>query len=142
MSTALPLFAAIVLTPVVMLVLARLFPIRAANDLELRLLRRKYGWLGVIATVAVFVGMFVSIALIIALRVGNTPWMLGVVAGWLVLAPVLVIAAFTLPRGINRWREFWRYYELKYRISLGFIAPVYSAFSLIGIVSTVVLLLR
>jgi multidrug efflux pump subunit AcrB len=143
MSTiALSSFAAVVLTPVLMRLLARRFPTSTGTTVERESLQQQYHRLEVASQFAAFAGMFGSLAFVIMLHVGNTPWILGVMFGWLALVPVLLIAAFTLPRGIGRWREFWHYYEIKYRVSLSFIAPVYIALCLLGLVSTLVLFLR
>jgi hypothetical protein len=141
-ATWLSLLAAMALTPIIIRVLARKFPARSADPREYESLRRQYGWLELGSQLAALAGIIGSITLLILLHVGNTPWIVGVGFGWLVLAPVLVISAFTLPRGIARWREFWRFYELRYHISLQLLAPVYVALSALGIVSTLALLSR
>jgi hypothetical protein len=141
-TTWLSLFAAIVLTPVVMRVLARRFPAPPGEATEYESLRRQYGWLETTSQLAALAGIVGSIALLISLHVGNTPWIIGVGFGWLVLAPVLLIAAFTLPRGLACWRDFWRFYELTYRISLRLLAPIYVALCALAIVSTLALLSR
>jgi hypothetical protein len=83
-----------------------------------------------------------AVCFLVALRPANTPWLVGVIFGWLVLAPVLLISLFTLPRGISRWREFWRFYELRYKISLRFLTPFYAMLCLLGVISTAVVLHR
>jgi hypothetical protein len=141
-ATWLSLFAAIVLTPIAMRVLARTFPARPGEPTEYESLRQHYRWLEIASQVAALAGIIGSIAFLILLRVGNTPWIVGAGFGWLVLAPVLVIAAFTLPRGVARWREFWRFYELTYHVSLRLLAPIYVILCALGIVSTFALLSR
>jgi len=79
---------------------------------------------------------------VIALRPGNTLWLVGIIFGWLVLAPLLLVAVCTLPRGLSRWHEFWQFYEMHYQISLRFLAPVYIFVGSLGLVSTAVLLFR
>jgi hypothetical protein len=141
-ATWLSLFAAMVLTPIIVRALARKFPAQAGDAVEYEALRQRYRWLEIASQLAALVGIVGSIALLTSLRVGNTPWIVGVGFGWLVLAPVLLIAAFTLPRGLACWREFWRFYELTYRISLRLLAPIYVALCALAIVSTVALLSR
>src|SRR5439155_14540345 len=124
-------FAALVLTPVIMRALARAFPARPAQLAEYYSLRRRYRRLEVWSQLAAVAGLVGSIWIVIVLGVGNTPWIIGVGLGWLVLTPILVIALFTLPRGVERWRHFWRFYELTCHISLRFLAPVYAAFCVV-----------
>jgi hypothetical protein len=141
-ATWLSLFAAMVLTPIIMRALARKFPARSGDPGEYESLRQQYRWLELGSQLAALGGIIGAIGLLILSHVGNTPWIIGVGFGWLVLAPILVIAAFTLPRGVARWREFWRFYELTYHISLRFLAPIYVALCALGIVSTLALLSR
>jgi lysylphosphatidylglycerol synthetase-like protein (DUF2156 family) len=112
------------------------------DSAEHQSLRDQYGSLEFASQITAIIAVVVSIVLLIVLHVGNTSWLVGVAFGWLVLTPVLLIALFTLPRGLKHWRDFWRFYELQYRTSLRFIAPLYICLSLLGIVSTAVLLLR
>jgi lysylphosphatidylglycerol synthetase-like protein (DUF2156 family) len=131
-----------ILTPIILRALARKFPARAASPGEYQALRPHYRWLEIASQLAALVGIIGSITLLIALRVGNTPWLLGAAFGWTVLTPVLLIAVFTLPRGVTHWREFWRFYELTYQTSLRFFAPIYIALCALGIISTAVLFSR
>ena len=57
-------------------------------------------------------------------------------------AAMLFIAAFTLPHGLSCWREFWRFHERRYHITLRFLAPLYAALCALGLVSTAVLMSR
>ena len=131
-----------ILTPIVMRVLARKFPARGSGPGEYEALRPQFRRLELASQLAALFGIVGSIALLVALHAANTPWTLGVAFCWAVLTPVLVIAVFTLPRGITYWREFWRFYELTYQTSLRFLAPVYVALCAVGIVSTAVLFSR
>ena len=37
------------------------------------------------------------------MRVGKTPWIVGLVFGWPVLVAIVFIPAFTLPHGLSDW---------------------------------------
>jgi hypothetical protein len=141
-ATWLSPFAPMVLTPIIMRALARKFPARAGDPKEYESLREQYRWLELGSQLAALAGIIGSIALLILFHVDNTPWIVGAGFGWLVLAPVLLIAGFTLPRGLACWREFWRFYELTYHISLRLLGPIYVALCALGIVSTLALLSR
>ena len=143
MSTiALSTVGAVVLTPFLMRLLVAGFPAPISNVNEYESLRQKYRWLELASQFAALAGMWVSVALVVEFDPGNTPWVLGIVLGWPVLAPVLLIAMSTIPRGVAHWSDFWRYYALRYRISLSFIAPVYIGLCVLGIISTLVLMFR
>jgi hypothetical protein len=139
-TTFLVILAAATLTPILMRWTARAFPPRSRDPAEFESLRPRYNSLELASQLAAITGAVGLGALVYALRARNTPWFVGLVFGWLVLTPVLLIALATLPRGVTRWREFWRFYELKYGISLRLLAPVYTSLAVLGIISTAVLL--
>ena len=141
-TTWLPALAALIFTPIIMRAVARTFPARTASPGEYEGLRPQFRWLELLSQLAAIIGVVGSVALLFALHVGNTPWILGAAFGWAVLTPVLLIAAFTLPRGVTQWLRFWRFYELTYHTSLRFFVPVYTALGILGFISTAVLLSR
>jgi hypothetical protein len=141
-ATWLPPLAAMILTPIIMRALAHRFPARVGSPGEYETLRPQFHWLELASQLAALVGIIGSITLLILLHAANTPWILGVAFGWAVLAPVLLIALVTLPRGVTCWREFWRFYELTYHTSLRFFTPLYIVLCMLGIVSTAVLFSR
>jgi hypothetical protein len=134
--------ASALLTPLLMRVASRAFPPRRAATASYDVLRPRYKALELWSQPFAAIGGVAALCFLLALRPGNTPWLVGVIFGWLVLVPLLFIAVCTLPCGISRWREFWQYYELHYQISLRFVTPVYALLSLLGIISTVVVLHR
>ncbi|MGI8570293.1 MAG: hypothetical protein ACR2KT_15205 [Methylocella sp.] len=140
-SIPLAMAAAAILGPIATRAASRAFPPREGNTLEFAPLRAQYRVVELWSLLAAVFGMLGSLAFLIASR-RNKPWLLGVIFGWLVLAPMLLIAVCTLPRGLARWRGFWRFYELHYGISMRFLAPVYAFICLLGIVSTAVILSR
>jgi hypothetical protein len=106
------------------------------------LLRSRYKAIELWSELFAALGGVAAVCFLLALRPGNSPWLVGVVFGWLVLIPLLFIALCTIPRGVSRWREFWQYYELYHQISLRFLIPLLAFLCLIGIVSTAVVLQR
>jgi hypothetical protein len=77
-----------------------------------------------------------------ALRARNglapaTFWLLALGFGLMVLLPVAYVAAVTLPHGAQRFREYWRFYELKWGIGLSGIRWVYIPIAILGLVSFV-----
>jgi hypothetical protein len=139
---ALSIFAATVLTPIITHALSHVLPPRQSDTVEADSLSRRYRSLELWSQLAAVIGVVGAVALLILLRVGNTPWLLGVVFGWPVLVAILFIGVFTLPHGLSRWREFWRFYKCHYRITLRFLAPLYATLCALGLLSTAVLLSR
>jgi hypothetical protein len=139
---ALSIFAATLLTPIITRALSHALPPRQSDTVEADSLTRRYRSLERWSQLAAVIGVVGAIAFVILLRVGNTPWLLGVVFGWPVLVAVLFIGIFTLPHGLSHWLEFWRFYQLRYGITLRFLAPLYATFCALGVASTAVLLSR
>jgi hypothetical protein len=131
-----------VLTPIILRALGRALPPRRADGPEYDSLFHRYRSLELWSQLAALVGMVGAVTFFILLRGGNTPWIVGLVLGWPVLVAILFIAAFTLPHGLSCWREFWRFYELRYHVTLRFFAPVYALLCALGVISTAVLTTR
>jgi hypothetical protein len=89
--------------------------------------------------IAILAGTLITACFV---RLPNTIWLIPALFGWLALAPLCVVALFTLPRGLGAWREYWRFYELDSRVSLRLAAPFYAILSGMAVVSTLVLLRR
>jgi hypothetical protein len=134
--------ASALLTPLLMRAASRAFPPRRVAIASYDVLRPRYKAIELWSQLFAAIGGVAAACFLFALRPGNTPWLVGVIFGWLVLVPLSFIAACTLPRGVSRWREFWQYHELHYHISLRFLAPLYALLCLLGIVSTLVVLHR
>ena len=132
--------AAALLTPLLMRAASRAFPPRFSTVASYHVLQPRYKAIALWSELFAAIGGVAAVCFLLALRPSNTPWLVGVVFGWLVLLPVLFIAVCTLPRGISRWREFWQYYELHYQIGLRFVTPVYALLCVLGIISTAVVL--
>jgi hypothetical protein len=139
---ALSTLAATVFMPIILRALSRALPPRQTDTTEYDSLSYKYRSIELWSRSAAFVGIIGAVAFFILEHIGNTPWIVGLVFGWPVLVAILFIAAFTLPHGLSCWREFWRFYELRYHIRLRFLAPLYAALCALGLVSTAVLLSR
>jgi len=137
---ALSTFTASVFTPIILRSLSRALPPRQNNAREYDSFF--YHSIELWSRLAAFIGIIGAVVFFILARIGNTPWIVGLVFGWPVLVAILFIAVFTLPHGLSCWREFWRFYERRYHITLRFLAPLYAALSALGLVSTAALLSR
>jgi hypothetical protein len=141
-TTPLVMAASALLTPLLIRAASRAIPPRRAAIASYDTLRPRYKAIELWSRLFAAIGGVGAVCFLLALRPANTPWLVGVMFGWLVLVPLLFIALCTLPRGISRWCEFWQYYELHYQINLRFVTPVFALLCLLGIISTVVVLHR
>ena len=137
--------ASFVLTPLVMGAWHRLTPPAEASEFDAlgsAALRARNKYLDYLFTVLMFVGLVTPFAFI---RNASSPThaiaLLGLAFGVMVDLPVAAIAGLTLPYGVSRFREFWRFYELKWGIGLRGIALVYTPIGLLGVTCAAILLL-
>ena len=122
-----------------MRLLSRIAPPSSLHRNRFDELRTDYHWIEKLSQVGALIGIG-GVLILLSLIKKNSFWMLGVALGWMVIVPVLLIAALTLPRGFSAWMDFWRFYELKYNLSLRLITTVYLFLGLLGIYSTVTFL--
>jgi hypothetical protein len=122
-----------------MRLLSRIAPPSSLHRNRFDELRQAYNWIEKLSQVAALAGI-VGALILLSLIKKNSFWILGVALGWMVIVPVLLIAVLTLPRGFAVWMDFWRFYELKYDLSLRLIIVVYLFLALVGIFSTVAFL--
>src|ERR1035437_5189300 len=130
--------AAVIFTPLVILVLSRLAPPRGAERAAVESLRAKYEKVVFCSGIAFFVGMLSAIFFCVSLR-KNSIWMMGVLFGWMVAFPVLLIAIRTLRYGRQEWNDFWFFYEMKYKVGVRLIFLFYGFLIAVGVISTVAL---
>jgi hypothetical protein len=71
----------------------------------------------------------------------NSIWLVGLSLGLMIILPVTIVMLVTLRKGTDRFHEFWRYYELKWKIGLKGIRRLYIPFAIIGIISLFMIIL-
>ena len=126
------------LTPVIMVLWASLSPVKSVSGFEpsFHVLNRRYGIINSIACILSFVGICIPLPLMRQLPEGLHMWALGLGFGSMIILPLLFITLVTLPFGFTRFYEFWRFYELKYKIGIRGIMTIYIPLMLLGLVST------
>jgi hypothetical protein len=62
-------------------------------------------------------------------------WQIGIVFGFPVALTLAFVCVVTLPMGVDRFREFWRFHELKHKTRLALLMSLYLIFAVIGVVS-------
>ena len=136
-SLVLSTFAACLLTPLAITLWSRAYPpahLGATKSKEN--LRKRNGWIDSIATIFMFVGWCMPFVLFGRSFNSVGMWAIGLMFGLMVSLHFLWVCIATIPfGGIVRFREFWRYYELKWGIAMKGIRAVYIPISLLGFIS-------
>lgn len=140
---ALPIFAAIALTPLVMRGLGKLFSPAQPDEFEdFRELQARNGWINAVACWLCVGGVFLPFVLF-GRRLKDVGWpALGLAFGAAVVLPCLWVCIATVPRGLARYREFWRFYELRYHIGITGITVIYVPIAILGMASVLELIRR
>jgi len=103
-------------------------------------LRIRNNWLDRMFTFLMFIGLLLPLTLYYFKIGPQNFWPLGLSFGLMIILPVTVISIITLQKDINRFSEFWRYYELKWNFSLKSIRLLYILFALLGLISLFMIL--
>lgn len=137
---ALPIFAAMTLTPIVMRIWGRFSPPRHVNESTRKRLIRRYLWLDISAFA---LGLAASLWVVFYLfeKVpSHDPiglWVIGLLFGLMVILPIMLICVLTLPFGLSRFNEFWQYYEVQWGVSRTGIWSIYIPLGVLGSISAV-----
>lgn len=130
--------AAMVLTPLIVYLWSRAFPVRGNPEfagVEYQTLKKRNGWIDLVATAMMFVGFALPFMLIPYVRKENAVWLFGMAIGSMVIFHFLWVCAATRSIGGYRSREFWRFYELRWGIGINGIKFVYIPIGMLGLIS-------
>jgi hypothetical protein len=136
-----PIFSAVVaayVTPLIMSLWSRLSPPSESSRYDgfsEAELKRRNNWINNVAIVLALLGIWAPLTLYVNGLSKHNPWPVGLGFGLMVILPVAFVSLVTLPKGVKRYGEFWRFYELKYKIGLRSIAVVYWLLGLLGVLS-------
>jgi hypothetical protein len=134
--TTFPILAATLLTPVVVYLWAKAFPPEPFDKSESNALRARNGWIDATATVFMFIGLITPLLLFRHNFQSVGVWGVGLMFGLSVILPFSWVCVATFPfGGLLRFREFWRFYELRWRIGIRGIKIVYIPFAMLGLIS-------
>jgi hypothetical protein len=135
---ALPIAAAIGLTPLVIRLLGWLFPPTGGSAFETRHpLDRHNGWINAVGGLLCCGGLFLPLILF-GKDFNRVGWpALGLGFGSAIILPCAWIGLATLPFGWQRFRSFLRYYERKYKIGLAGVVAIYVPLALVGVTSVI-----
>ena len=139
LSLVLSTVAATLLTPLVVTLWSRAFPPAPLDAQESKEnLRTRNGWIDAVATIFMFIGLFFPLVLF-GRNFNNVGiWAVGLMFGLMVSMHFLWVCVATIPfGGLARFREFWRFYELRWGIAMKGIRVIYIPISLLGLFSAV-----
>ena len=135
--------ASVVLTPLLVKLWTRLAPPATTSEFDhlgLDALRARNGRTDNIATLLSMIGICVPLVVIYLGLLPPSAWLLGLGFGLMVLLPVGYIGVVMLPHGVERFHEFWRFYELRWGIGLRGIRIVYIPTAILGLISLVMVI--
>lgn len=137
MSPIVIAFLSATLTPVLMTLWGKMSPVKELSAWEpsFDTLKRRNNIIDGVACVLCLIGIGVPLPLMQYIPEGTHMWAVGLGFGLMIILPVLFVTLVTLPFGIGRFLEFWRFYELKYKIGIRGIMVLYIPLMVLGVVS-------
>lgn len=139
---AAPIIAALFAAPWLMRHLRRWSPPPLPDDGESAVeLRRRNGWIDGIGILLFFGGFYLPLGLLLtdpALK-DSSLLVVGLAFGAAAILPNLWFGLATLPFGIDRYQEFWRFFQQRYTVGRGVILGFYLTSAAIGVVSAALL---
>lgn len=132
-----------VLTPLIMTWWRRVTPPADSSEfdaLSRDQLHARNNKIDVIGQIASLCGLLTAFPFYFGPQDSNSPWPLGMGFGMMVIFPVTCFWLATRHGGATRWREFWRFYELKWGVSCRSLRWLYVPIGVLGIVSGVMVL--
>jgi len=127
----LPIFCgvvAVILTPFITALLSRFSPpskFSPYDGFSKEELQHRNGVINGVASVLCFAGIWIGVALYGLGVDKSNPWPVGLGFGLMAILPVTFITLATLTQGIKRYEEFWRFYELKNKMSIKILGVIY-----------------
>jgi len=131
-------FIGATITPAIMGLWGKLSPpseMNSSDEYSFNQLHQRNSKIDSIASVLSVSGIVMVIPLYYFGIPKNNPWPVGLGFGLMVVLPVAYISLVTLAKGPNRFKEFWRFYELNYSISIRSLFVIYVLVSILGFVS-------
>ncbi len=130
--------AAAIGTPLLMKLWGKLSPPEAISEFDHYSpedLKRRNNWIDRVGVFLSLSGIFLPLVLYANGVSKHNPWPVGLGFGLMVILPTAFFAIVTLPKGGDRFREFRRFYELKYGIGMRGLTVVYVPLACLGLLS-------
>ena len=100
-------------------------------------LRKRNNWIDVAANFILAGGFLLLFAVNLILGLNGNLWRVGFWFCFPVTLAFIFFAIATLPKGLRRYREFWRFHELKHRIHRALSLCLFVPLALLGLVSAI-----
>lgn len=142
-SIAVSVAIGVALTPLVVHLWALIFPVGEDSEfssLSPEQMKARNAWIDNVATGCMMIGAVFPLLFWSVVPDEKLMWLVVSQPGAMVMAHFAWIAAVTLPQGRVRFREFWRFYELRWGIGLRGIRLVYVPAACLGLVAWGILL--
>ena len=97
-------------------------------------MKRRNAWIDNVATLVMFIGFVAPLVLIHSYH-GSVFWIFGLMFGDLVIGHISSVSLITLPMGATRFREYWRYYDSRWRVGISGMKFLYIPICLVWLVS-------
>jgi hypothetical protein len=117
---------------------SRLFPPKPTSQFDCisrEELRRRNLWIEVAGTVIWPTVMLLIFIGLMTFGLNQSAWRIGLLFCFPITVTLVFVCAVTLPRGLSRFREFWRYHELKNGVRLRALLALYIPLAILGFVS-------
>lgn len=119
--------------------LAKLVPPRKASEFDVigeAGLNQRNHWIEIVSSIIFWGGLLVNYLVLTSIGLNGNAWRIVFLFCSPMALTLLFIYSVTLPKGIRRVSEFWRYHELKHRTRFGLLMSMYALIATIGLVST------
>ncbi len=136
--TVLAILISFLLTPLIMITWSRMTPITPNSKFDkmaMDYLRTRNNWIDNLFTLSMFVGLLLPLPLYYFKIGPQNFWPLGLGFGFAIILPVTFVMIITFRKGVDRFHEFWRFYELKWKVGLKGIRLMYIPLALLGLLS-------
>jgi MFS family permease len=97
-------------------------------------LRRRNHWIEIVGAAIWPTAMLLIFIGLLNFGLNQNPWRIGLLFGFPIALTLAFVCAVTLPKGLPRFREFWRYHELKNGIRLAALLALYVPLAIIGVI--------
>jgi hypothetical protein len=121
--------------------LARPRKTSAFDSIPAKTLKQRNNWIDVAGRFIYVGSYFVFFAGLLYFGLGGNLWRVALVFFFPETLALVFVGAATLPHGIKRWHEFWRFHEIKQRSHLYLLLALYIPMGLLGLVSAIMVFL-
>jgi hypothetical protein len=98
-------------------------------------LKRRNNWIELGGSFILIGSLLLIWLWLVNIGLNHDPWRIGFLFCFLLTLTHFFVTIVTLPKGLKRFSEFWRYHELKHRTRLALLLCLEIPFSIVGVIS-------